>query len=83
MADIVMGIGVDANKLRRRFKLASLLVEIGLAREVSQARDWIQGGSVEIDGEKITQLMVHIKDGAIIAAGRRPRRAVRVANQDK
>ncbi|GAI49951.1 unnamed protein product, partial [marine sediment metagenome] len=58
-----------------------LLVEIGLVKSHSEAGRLIAQGAVEIDGEKLTSNVAHVKDIFIIKVGKR--RFVKVINTDK
>ncbi len=57
-----------------------LLTETGLAKSRSEADRLIKQGAVSIDGEKVTNSIVHINSGSIIKVGKR--RFAKVVNSD-
>ena len=61
--------------------ISRLLAETHLAKSRSEASRLIEQGAVEIEGEKISSNIAHVKSGSIIKVGRR--RFARVINTDR
>ncbi|MBU4512403.1 tyrosine--tRNA ligase [Patescibacteria group bacterium] len=64
-----------------KFKVADLLVEIGLVKSKSEARRMVEQGGVKIDGKKIDdwEKEVKVKDGMVVSVGKR--RFVKITNK--
>jgi len=58
--------------------ITSLLVEAGLAKSRSEATRLLAQGAIEIDGEKVSNNLVTLKDGCVIKVGKR--RFLRIIN---
>ncbi len=62
---------------------ANLLTATGLAESKSAAKRIVEQGALHIDGRKITEPVVPIRDGQILKVGRKRPRFVKTVNVDK
>ena len=69
MPEVLVGDLLDAG---RTANIVDLLVEAGMASSRSEARRLVEGGAVEIDGERVSSPRdrVAVRPGAVVRAGR-------------
>jgi tyrosyl-tRNA synthetase len=64
---------IDVDGVRRvdSLKLPKVLVEVGLASSISEARRLIKGGAVDIDGDVHTSEDFALIDGLVFRVGKK------------
>ncbi len=80
MPEVRLRMDADGREAYRR-KAARLLVDVGLAKSVSEARRLITQGGVAFDGQRVAdaEADVEVRDGLVVRVGKRHFTRVRVA----